>query len=236
MNIERGLFWNQENAISRGVQISDTFKKLTLTASWNDGFYSDLWNWITGSASFAFNSSNTLAFVGGGNAGRTSTAILQLRLHRRTSQSTTCSIPIAMELGRSLPIGSTPRASNAAIGLPQSGSTDGGALLLNYNFKDGLSLRHGPNISSAAVVGTPQPRALNLLYGPGSSAFGFTVTPTYQKGGFFLRGDLGIADTPGFHQPAMLSATWAQMARRSGASSSRDSCSEAPKVGMIQRA
>ena len=69
MNIERGLLWNQENAISRGVQVSDTFKKLSLTVSWNDGFYSNVYNWITGSASYAFNSSNTLAFVGGGNVG-----------------------------------------------------------------------------------------------------------------------------------------------------------------------
>src|SRR6202047_441777 len=71
MNVERGLLWGQETAISRGVQVSDTFKKLSLTASWNDGFYSNVYNWITGTASYAFNSSNTLAFVGGGNVGPT---------------------------------------------------------------------------------------------------------------------------------------------------------------------
>ena len=46
----------------------------------------------------------------------------------------------------------------------------------------------GPSIS-IAVAG------LNLLgYGTGSSAFAFTVTPTWQKGGFFLRGDLAVVD------------------------------------------
>jgi len=40
-----------------------------------------------------------------------------------------------------------------------------------------------------------------LGYGPGSNAFAFTATPTYQKGGFFLRGDVSVVDarstTPG---------------------------------------
>src|SRR5207244_10841813 len=48
MNIERGIVWNQENAVNRGVQISDTFKKLSLTFSWNDGFYSNVYNWLWG--------------------------------------------------------------------------------------------------------------------------------------------------------------------------------------------
>ena len=30
MNIERGLLWNQEQAVSRGIQLNDTYKKLTL--------------------------------------------------------------------------------------------------------------------------------------------------------------------------------------------------------------
>jgi len=60
MNVERGLLWGQETAISRGIQVSDTYKKLSLTASWNDGFYSNVYNWISGSAAYAFNSSNTL--------------------------------------------------------------------------------------------------------------------------------------------------------------------------------
>ena len=41
MNIERGLLWNQEQAISRGIQLNETYKKLTLAFSWNDSYYSD---------------------------------------------------------------------------------------------------------------------------------------------------------------------------------------------------
>ena len=47
MNIERGLLWNQENAITRGIQLNDTYKKLTLAFSWNDGYFSNKYNWLT---------------------------------------------------------------------------------------------------------------------------------------------------------------------------------------------
>ncbi len=69
MNIDRGLLWNQENAVNRGIQLNYTHKKLTAAFSWNDGFYSNRYTWLTGSLTYAFNAANTLAFVGGGNAG-----------------------------------------------------------------------------------------------------------------------------------------------------------------------
>jgi hypothetical protein len=40
------------------------------------------------------------------------------------------------------------------------------------------------------------------MYGPGSSATSFTLTPTYQHAGFFVRGDLAYVHassiTPGY--------------------------------------
>ncbi len=50
MNIERGLLWNQEPAVSRGIQLNDTYKKLTLSFSWNDGFYSNRYTSLVGLA------------------------------------------------------------------------------------------------------------------------------------------------------------------------------------------
>src|SRR5438067_6977158 len=69
MNIERGLLWNQENAVNRGIQLNETYKKLTASLSWNDGFYSNRYTWLSGSVAWAFNASNSLSFVGMGNAG-----------------------------------------------------------------------------------------------------------------------------------------------------------------------
>jgi hypothetical protein len=49
MNIERGIVWNQENAVNRGIQVNQTMGKFTAALSWNDGFYSDRYSWLWGS-------------------------------------------------------------------------------------------------------------------------------------------------------------------------------------------
>lgn len=203
MNVERGVVWGQENAITRGVQVSDTFKKLSLTASWNDGFYSNVYNWISGSASYAINSSNSLAFVGGGNVGTTTSTGAATPLAQNNGAIYNVIYTYSHENWMIQPYFQyTHVPANPALGFAKSGSTSGGALLLNYNFKHGISLAVRPEYITSSGSST-DPAALNLLgYGAGSGAFAFTVTPTYQKGGFFLRGDVAVVDarsaTPGF--------------------------------------
>ncbi len=202
MNIERGLLWNQENAISRGVQVSDTFKKLSLTVSWNDGFYSNVYNWITGSAMYQFNAANSLMFVGGGNAGQTRATNNPIATPLALDNESIYNVmyTYSHEAWTITPYWQYSHVpTDAKIGLPGGGSTNGGAVLLNYNFKGGFSLAARPEyiVSSSSLAAT-NPNALNLMYGPGSSAFGFTVTPTYQKSGFFIRADIGVADARKF--------------------------------------
>jgi hypothetical protein len=202
MNVERGLLWGQENAVSRGVQVSDTYKKLSLTASWNDGFYSNVYNWISGSASYAFTSSHSLAFVAGGNAGRTTSTGLATPFLQNNGSIYNVIYTYSHESLMIQPYFQYTRVpANAALGIPESGSTSGGALLINYNFKHGISLAARPEYITSSGS-TSDPAALNLLgYGPGSGAFSFTATPAYQKGGFFLRGDISVvsarSSTPG---------------------------------------
>jgi hypothetical protein len=195
MNVERGLLWNQENAVNRGIQVSDTYKKLSLTASWNDGFYSNVYNWITGTAAYAFNSSNTLSFVGGGNVGQTTYSSVATPFLQNNGQIYEVLYTYSHESWTVTPYWQYTRVpANAAIGIPEKGSTNGGALLLNYNFKHGISLAVRPEYITSSGNAT-DPLALNLLgYGAGSGAFAFTVTPTYQKAGFFLRGDISVVD------------------------------------------
>ena len=75
--------------------------------------------------------------------------------------------------------------------------TNGGAILANYNFKHGFSLAVRPEyIKSSGSVATDE---ANLLgYGPGTGAFSFTVTPTWVKDAFFLRGDVSIVHVTNF--------------------------------------
>ena len=62
--------WNQETAISRGIQVNQTMGKVTASLSWNDGFYSNRYNWLSGSLAYA-NGPNAMSFVAGGNYGQT---------------------------------------------------------------------------------------------------------------------------------------------------------------------
>lgn len=200
MNIERGLLWNQENAVNRGIQLNETYKKLTASLSWNDGFYSNRYTWLSGSLTYAFNSANTLAFVGGGNAGAYAKSTLATPLYLNNSQI--YNLIYTYTKGRWVVqpyLQFTNVPTNASIGIDQGAGTKAGAVLLTYNFNRGFSLAARTEYIKSS--GSISNGAINLLYGPGSGAFAFTVTPTYRKDAFFLRGDLAIVHatdmTPG---------------------------------------
>ncbi len=211
MNIERGLLWNQENAVNRGIQLNETYKKWTAAFSWNDGFYSNRYTWLSGSLTYAFNSANSLAFIGMGNAGAYAKNTLATPLPLNNSQIYNLIYTYSKGSWVVQPYFQyTDVPTNASIGIAKGASTKGGALLATYNFKRGFSLAVRPEY--IATTGSVSNGAINLLYGPGSGAFGFTVTPTYRKDAFFLRGDLAIvhatSSTPGdVFGPAGMNAT-----------------------------
>ena len=201
MNIERGLLWNQENAVNRGIQLNWSHKKLSTAFSWNDGFYSNRYTWLSGSLSWAFNSANTLTFIGMGNAGAYAKNTLATPLTLNNSQIYNLIYTYSKGAWVIQPYFQyTDVATNPNIGIVQGASTKGGALLATYNFKRGFSLAARPEYIKSS--GNLASGSVNLLYGPGSGAFAFTVTPTYRKDAFFLRGDLAIVhatdSTPGF--------------------------------------
>ena len=76
-----------------------------------------------------------------------------------------------------------------AAGIAKGASTTGGAILLSYAMKHGFSLPM--RFEYIGSSGSASNGSVNLMYGPGSSGTSFTVTPTFQKGGFFFRTDLG---------------------------------------------
>jgi len=191
MNIERGLLWNQESAVSRGIQLNDTYKKLTLSFSWNDGFYSNRYTWLSGSLTYAFNAVNSLAFVAAGNAGQYDKNTVATPLFLNNSQIYNLIYTYTHGNWVVQPYFQyTNVITDLRVGIPRGASTQGGALLLSYNLKHGFFLAVRPEYIS--TTGSVAKGNINLLYGPGSNAFAFTVTPTYQKGAFFGRAEFSI--------------------------------------------
>ena len=116
MNIERGLLWNQENAITRGVQLNQTMGKLSASLSWNDGYYSNRYSWLSGSLTY-MQGRHSLSFVGMGNLSHTAYQTLATP-DRTTARCTRLNTPTPRETGSSSRITSTATCPQ----MPRSGS------------------------------------------------------------------------------------------------------------------
>jgi|HubBroStandDraft_5_1064220.scaffolds.fasta_scaffold09789_1 hypothetical protein len=187
MNIDRGLLWNQETAVSKGIQLNQTMGKFTASLSWNDGFYSNRYTWLSGSLAYA-NGPHAIAFVAGGNYGHTG---YQTYVTPVQNNGSIYNVIYTYTKGSWIIqpyFQYTDVPTNASIGIVKGASTTGGAILLSYAFKHGFSLPVRFEYISSS--GSAADDAVNLMYGPGSSGTSITVTPTFQYGGFFVRGDL----------------------------------------------
>jgi hypothetical protein len=190
MNIERGLLWSQGNAVTRGVQVNEALGKLNASMSWNDGFYSDRFHWLTGSLSYAFNGTSALAVKAGGNLGQTAYRNLVTPVQNNGSiydlvYRYAKGPWIIQPYFQYADIPANPKA-----GIVEGAATRGEALLLTYKFRHGFSLAgRGEYLSSTRNA---REQAVNLLYGPGSGAWSLTLTPTFQDQGFFIRGEFSL--------------------------------------------
>jgi hypothetical protein len=187
MNIERGLLWNQETAVSRGIQVNQTMGKVTASLSWNDGFYSNRYSWLSGTLAYASGPS-TLAFVAGGNAGSTN---YQTFANPIQNDGSIYNVIYTYSKGSWIlqPYWQyTNVPTNLKAGVINGASTDGAAILVSRAFSHGFSMPF--RFEYIGSSGSAAAKSVNLLYGPGSSATSLTLTPTYQNGGFFFRGDV----------------------------------------------
>ena len=191
-NIERGLLWNQEPLISRGIQGNFTKGSWTVSLSWNDGYYSNQFTTISGLVTYTFKNSDTLTFAAAGNTSTNFT---------RSCFNFFCRTPFATPIGQQqgqiynliynhsqgkwsitpyLQYNSVPDDITTGA----SGSMWAGALIGKYSFT--------PEISVAGRVEYEgSSGGFNMtFFGPGSNAWSITVTPTYQKGVFFARAEI----------------------------------------------
>jgi Putative beta-barrel porin-2, OmpL-like. bbp2 len=196
MNIERGLLWAQENVINRGVQANLTTGPVAWSLSFNDGFYTGDYNFLTGSATWTINGSNSIALTGGGPVSRVTATGTPVGPQYNNSTMIEASYTYSNAPWTVTPyIQYTHVGSDAGLGLVDS-STIGGAVLASYAITDKISLAgrwEYIGSSGAATVAPDGTLGGGLLgYGPGSSAMSFTLTPTYQNGIFFLRGEASL--------------------------------------------
>jgi len=190
-NIERGIVWNQENAINRGLQVNQTLGKyLSGSVSWNDGYYSDRYSWLSGSLTLT-KGPHTLVYDGMGNLGQTAyttaaTGVVNnsyMHAVIYTYAKGPWIVSPYFQYGK-VPI--FPK-----VGVLKGTSTTGGAINASYAFKSGFSLP--ARVEFLKSSGSATDGSFNLVgFGAGSGGVTFTATPTYQKGGMFLRSDLAV--------------------------------------------
>lgn len=208
LNIERGLAWNQEPVISKGVQVNYVKGPLTVQASVNDGLYSDHYNWFSGLIAYAIDGSNTIAVNGGLNFSKTFTN--KFRAPNTINNSKIIDVAYTYNKG---PLYINPYFQYTKVdgdesyGVPKGASTWSLAVLSKYTLSPEFSLAgRAEYISSDSDSCTAADGEgcfeTSLLYGPNSDAWSLTFTPTWQKGILFARAEVSYTRlesfTPGF--------------------------------------
>lgn len=193
LNIDRGLLWNQTSNVSKGFTAYYTNGPIESAITWNDSFYSGQLNWLGASTGYRFDEKNTISISWAGAVKASSQDTFITPVAQNNSQITNLIYTYQSDKWLVTPyLQYTYVPSNPNIGIQNSAQTMGAALLTNYRFsgnaRGGFSIPlRFEYISSAGSGGIGSP---NLLYGVGSSAWSATITPTYQVGKYFIRGEL----------------------------------------------
>lgn len=198
MNIERGLLWNQENLVNRGVQANYTHGPLAVSVSLNDGFYSNNLSWITGSAAWTFNPANILAFAAGGNYRTVNTSNSATPLLQNNSQIYNLIYTHTQGPWTIVPyLQYTQTAAIPQLGIG-TGGTFGGALFASYAVPADAKLGGVPlgglSLPFRFEYISSHGNTVNLLYGPGSNAWSLTFSPTYQFKIYYVRAEVSYVD------------------------------------------
>ncbi|MGA9855542.1 MAG: outer membrane beta-barrel protein [Gammaproteobacteria bacterium] len=198
-NIERGLLWNMENTVTRGVQFNYSKGVISASLAWTDGFYSHRFNNLTGSLTYTLSTADTLTAVVYDTLGNTpygssatpevlNNARIYNLIYTHSTGSWTFT-PYIQYIDSS---------ASAELGYTHDNSSFGAALLTDYAVNRLWSL--GARVEYVTSSGADNTSANNNLlgYGPGSRAWTLTFTPTWQSGGLFARIELSYARVVGY--------------------------------------
>lgn len=184
LNIERGLLWNQEPAISRGVQANYTKGPLAVSVSVNDGYFSNHYSTVSGLVTYTASMKDTIAVAASGNFNKTSrsTFVTPVAQNNGTVWNVMWTHTDGpWVINPYIQYTTTPK--DVAFGLGSSASTYGGAVLAKYAFNPLFNLAGRVEYISSSGS------QVALLYGTKSNAWSFTLTPTLQIKDYFIRGE-----------------------------------------------
>lgn len=198
-NIQRGLLWVQTNSVSRGMQLNFEEGMFSAAVTWNDGAYSGVYNWLGGLASLKPTdaSTYTVSWTGAVSGNSTNTSTTQLLTNN--SQITNLIYQYAGERWSFSPYAQyTYVPANQSIGINGSSGTYGFAVLSTFHVtplvngqapKNHLSIPVRFEYESSYGNSQMPSNAAGLMFGPGSSAWSATLTPTMQWKRVFARAE-----------------------------------------------
>ncbi len=192
MTIERGLLWSQEPAVSQGLQVNYATGPWALSVSLNDGYYSDKYDWLSGSMGYTFSPKDSLTFIAAENFGASTRSTVATPLLQ--NNSAIYNLIWTHTAGAWIV---TPYLQYSAVPTDRSSSilkttsSFGGAVIAKYSFNKLFSLAgRAEYIDSTG--------AYSLLYGPKSKAWSLTLTPTVQVKSVFVRGEMSYTQAADF--------------------------------------
>ena len=204
-NIQRGLLWTQTNSISRGVQLNYKQGNVSAALTANDGAYSGVYNWVGGLVSIKTSKTSEFTASWAGSLSGNSTNTTATPLLQNNSQISNLIYQYTSDRWSVKPYFQyTFIPSNPNIGLYGNSGTVGYAVLTTYHvdpLTNGIAPNRHISIPMRLEYQSSFGNSLNPnlpagpMYGPGSSAWSATITPTIQSGRTFARVELSFVKT-----------------------------------------
>lgn len=199
-NIQRGLLWTQTNSVSRGAQLNYQDGIFSAAFSVNDGAYSGIYNWVGGLVSVKTGERSAVTAGWTGSLSPNATNTTATPLLQNNSQISNLIYQYTGDRWSFTPYAQyTYIPSNPNVGIYGNAGTVGYALLSTYHV-DPLTNGKAPyrhiSIPTRFEYQSSFGNVMNdnysagLMYGPGSSAWSATITPTIQVGKLFARVEL----------------------------------------------
>lgn len=195
-NIQRGLAWNAEPVVSRGVRVAFTQGKLDIQLGDNDGYYSGRLGTLEGAVAWSPSASSSFAFAliipPSGSPGNPTATIANKReynlmLTQAAGKWTFSPYLLLIDSPASLHAGFAAGETAMAAVLLADYAADG-------HFSVGMRYEDLRNWSSA---GDTSANADLIGFGPGSSATSMTITPQYRFGTLEVRAEFSKVSPSG---------------------------------------